>query len=191
MLLQRDLLVIEPPAGVTPVVGDQFIIFRLGPRLEGHGQVVEPVGVVQVEDVTNAGGRRVLASIRTMFHDMQVGQGVIAMDALVAREDAFPAAIEPTVSTRVIWLQGQPLLPSIGHYMIVDIADKDGPVTGDQISLVRSRGKDLNGVELPEEVLAIAQVHKVTAFGTSVIIIRVNNGGVEPGTLGRLTAKMQ
>jgi hypothetical protein len=191
MLLQNDLLVIEPPAGVTPVVGDQFIIFRLGPVLPGHGQVVEPVGVVQVEDVTNADGRRVLASIRMMFHDMQVGQGVIAMDALVAREDAFPAAIEPTVSTRVIWLQSQPLLPSIGHYMIVDIAAKDGPVTGDQVSLVRSRGKDLNGVELPEEVLAIAQVHKVTEFGTSVIIIRVNNGGVEIGTLGRLTAKMQ
>jgi hypothetical protein len=176
---------------VTPVVGDQFIIFRLGPVLPGHGQVVEPVGVVQVEDVTNADGRRVLASIRMMFHDMQVGQGVIAMDALVAREDAFPAAIEPTVSTRVIWLQSQPLLPSIGHYMIVDIAAKDGPVTGDQVSLVRSRGKDLNGVELPEEVLAIAQVHKVTEFGTSVIIIRVNNGGVETGTIGRLTAKMQ
>ena len=64
-------------------------------------------------------------------------------------------------------------------------------MTGDQISLVRSRGKDLNGVELPEEVLAIAQVHKVTAFGTSVIIIHVNNGGVETGTVGRLTAKMQ
>jgi hypothetical protein len=190
-LLQRDLIVIEPPAGVTPVVGDQFIVFRLGPRMAGHGQVVEPVGVVQVEDATNAGGRRVMASVRMMFQDMQVGQGVIPMDALVAREDAFPAGIEPTVSTKVLWLQSQPLLPSIGHYMIVDMTDKDGPVTGDQISFVRPRGKDMTGADLPEEVIAIAQVHKVTSFGTSVIIIRVNNGGVETGTLGRLTAKMQ
>lgn len=190
-VLHRDLVVIEPPAGVTPVVGDQFIVYRLGQRLNGHGQVVEPTGVVQVEDVTNAGGGRVLASVRTMFRDMEVGNGIIPMDALVAKQDVFPMAIEPTVATRVIWLDNQPLLPSIGHYLIVDMQAKDGAVTGDQITLVRSRGKDKNGVELPEEVLAIAQVHKVTAFGTSAIIIRVNNGGVETGTLGRLTAKMQ
>jgi hypothetical protein len=190
-LLQRDIVVIEPPAGVTPVKGDRFLVYRLGARLAGHGQVVEPVGVVQVEDVTNAAGGRVLASVREMFHEMRVGNGLLPMDALTAREDAFPSAIESPLEARVIWLQGQPALPSIGHYMILDLAAADGVVTGDQVSLVRSRGKDRNGVALPPEVLAIAQIHRVTPLGASAIIISVTNDGIETGTLGRLTAKMQ
>jgi hypothetical protein len=189
-LLDRDLVVIEPPAGVRAVKGDRFLVFHLGSRLIGHGQVVEPVGVVQVEDARNADGGKVIASLREMFHSVRVGDGLIPIDTLVARDGVYPAAVAPTLSANVLWLQSQPLLPSVGAYMIVNLAASDGVVTGDQISLIRERGKDKNGQALPNEVLGIAQILRVTQFGASAIIIRVNNTGISIGTPAWLSAKM-
>ncbi len=189
-LLNRDLLVIGTPAGIRAVKGDRFLVYRVGSMLSGHGQVVEPVGLVQVEDAGNAAGGKVLASLRQMFQRVQVGDGLIPLDTLVPREGVYPLAVPPTLSTRVIWLQSDPILPSVGAYLIVDLTSKDGVVTGDQISLLRPRGRDAAGKALPDELLGVAQVLRVTQFGTSAIIVQANNSGIAIGTPGRVTAKM-
>lgn len=191
MLQLNDLVAVEPPAGVQAVRGDRFIAYRLGERIAGHGQVVEPVAVVQVEDASNAAGGVVLARLRAVFGDARIGHRVMPLDTLVARANVFPAAVaEPTLSGKVLWVQSDPLLPAIGNYVILDLTAADGVVTGDQISLVRSRGNDNAGAPLPEEVLAIAQVHRVTPQGVGALIIHVNSAGTARGVLGRVTAKM-
>ena len=191
LLLNRDLVVIEPPAGVRAVKGDRFIVIHLGDRLPGHGQVVEPVGMVQVEAGGSAEGGKVMASVREMYHTVNIGDALIPIDTLVPRTAVYPTAIPaPTLDTRVLWLQSQPILPSVGAYIIVTLKASDGVVTGDQVSLIRARGKDKQGQPLPDEVLGIAQILKVTQFGASAIFLHVYNNGIEIGTPGRLTAKM-
>jgi hypothetical protein len=189
-LTQYDMVVIAPPVGVHAVRGDRFLVYRLSSVLSRSSQVVEPVGTVQVEGDGSAEGGMVLASVRDMFHDMHVGDYLMPMDTLVARTDVFPAGVASPLTSRIRWLQREPLLPTLGDYMIVSLTAADGVVTGDQITLVRPRGKDKSGAELPDEVYGVAQIHRVTEQGASAMIIQVTSAGMAVGTLGRLTAKM-
>jgi hypothetical protein len=188
--LQQEVTVI-PPAGVRAVRGDRFLVYKTGDALVGHGRVVEPVGTVKVIDPALRDGGAVLASVDAMFSTMYLGDRLMPLDTLVAREGVFPVAVQPDLTGKVLWMQNAPLLPSIGQYLIFNAAALDGVVTGDQMTLVRERGKSPKGDQLPDEVLAVAQMLRVTQFGSSAIIIWVNDAGIEPGTLGRLTAKMQ
>ena len=90
----------------------------------------------------------------------------------------------------MLWVQDNPIVPSIGSYLVFNAAAIDGLGTGDQITLVRERGVDSKGAKLPDEVLGVAQILRVTPFGSSAILIRVVGDGIGPGTLGRLTARM-
>jgi hypothetical protein len=190
-LLHMDRVVIQPPAGVRAVRGDRFMVYRLGDKLVGRGQIVEPVGTVLVEDAGSAqAGGAVLGVVDLMFHSVRVGDGLIPLDTLVQREGVFPAASEPYLTATILWVQYGPLLPSIGAYVIFNAAALDGVVTGDQITIVRPRGYDVNGDKLPDEALAVAQILKVTERGSSAVIIRTMNAGTAVGAIGRLTAKM-
>lgn len=192
MLKQYDLTVIRPPVGVRAVKGDRFLAYTLGEHVGlPNGQIVNPSGVIQIEDAANGNGGEALASGRILFGSMRAGDGLIPLDTLVARPGVYPTSIEPTLTATVLWVQGHPLLPSIGSYMVFNAAAIDGVVTGDQITLVRERGLDSNGAKLPDEVLGVAQILRVTPFGSSAVLIRVSSSGIGPGTLGRLTARMQ
>jgi hypothetical protein len=61
---------------------------------------------------------------------------------------------------------------------------------GDQVTLLRSRGLDSKGAELPDEEVAVAQVTRVTPWGSGAIIIRTLQAGVAQGMKARVTAKM-
>jgi LysM repeat protein len=189
-LLQRfDLTVIRPPAGVRAVKGDRFLAYRLGVHVGiPNGQLVEPLGIVQIDDAAN--GNEVIASVRALFGDLRVGDGLIPLDTLVARTEVYPTAIEPVLTATILWIQDKPLLPTIGSYLVFNAAAIDGVATGDQITLVRERGLDSKGLKLPDEILGVAQILRVTPFGSSAVLIRVNADGIGVGTLGRLTARM-
>jgi LysM repeat protein len=190
-ILPHELIVVRPPTGVTPVRGDRFLAYQLGALLPNGSQVIEPVGVVEVDDATNASGGIVLARVRTLFREMYVGQGITALDTLVAPSTLPVAASASTVAPRVLWIHNSPKLTSPGTYIIVDVGARDGLVTGDQVTLVRPRGRDARGATLPDETLGVAQILRVTGVGSSAIVIRVEAPGIEPGTRGVLTAKMQ
>jgi hypothetical protein len=68
--------------------------------------------------------------------------------------------------------------------------EKDGMLPGDQVTLLRSRGVDSKGVELPDEEVAVAQVTRVTPWGSGAIILRTLQAGVAQGMKARVTAKM-
>ena len=186
----RAMVSIQPPAGVRAVKGDRFLVYRLGEAIPGHGQIVEPLGTVQVEEPATEGGLA-LAHVHDLFQMVHIGDGLIPLDTLVPREGVFPVAVSPVVTGHVIWVQSQPLLPTIGDYVVFDSNALDGVVTGDQMTLVRDGGVDAKGEKRADDVLGVAQVLRVTPFGSSAIIIRVWDSGVSTGTAGRLTAKMQ
>lgn len=190
-ILQFEKVVIMPPKGVHAVKGDRFIAYRLADNIGTRGQIVEPTALLQVDSAAADEGGLVLASVREMFNDVLIGNGLLPMDTLAARPNVYPVAVNPVLAAEVTWLQHGPLLPVVGTYMAFNAAALDGVVTGDQFTLVFERGPDGKGGQLPDEVLGVAQVLKVTDLGSTAILIRLSGPGIKAGTTGRLTAKMK
>jgi hypothetical protein len=193
VLLHMDRVIVSPPVGLRAVKGDRFLVYRLGDKLPGRGQIVEPLGTVRVADASSETGGQVVASVDEMFGAIHVGDRLMPLDTLVGREGVFPQPVEPPswLTLSVLWVQDKPILPSIGRYIVLNAAAMDGVVTGDQVTLVRERGKDESGTQLADEILGVAHILRVTERGSSAIIVRTNNAGTSVGTLGRLTGKMQ
>jgi hypothetical protein len=190
MLLPKELVAIEPPVGVRAVRGDRFIAYQLGVMLPGHGQVVEPVGVVQVVAPTTPNGGLVFAEVEAHFREMRVGTALMPIDTLVARRDVWPQWVDNGLKTRVLWIHYDPLLPSLQRYIIIDANAAAGLVTGDQITLVDSTRVDMAGKWLHEAEIAVAQILRVTEQGSSAIIIRHSAPGIETRMYGWLTGRM-
>jgi hypothetical protein len=191
MMMHMDPVVISPPVGVRAVKGDRFLIYRLGEVFVGRGQVVQPLGTVRVNDAGSANGGQVLAEVDQLFNAVHVGDRLMPLDTLVAREGVFPKAVEPELTVTVLWVEDKVSLPSIGRYVIFNAAALDGVVTGDQVTLIRERPAGTDGERLADHVLGIAQILKVTEQGSSAVILRTTDPGTAVGTLGRVTAKMQ
>lgn len=189
-LLPRDLVVIQPPEGIRAARGDRFMAYRLGELMPGHGQVIEPVGTVEVVEEGTAEGGLVLAKIDQMFREIRVGARLMPLDTLVARDGVFPRRVEPTLRTQVLWIHYDPELPSLGRYLIMSAGAADGLVTGDQVTLVGPDVRDAQGTTMMGPAIAVVQVLRVTEFGASGIVIRQGAPGIVNGMYGWLTAKM-
>jgi hypothetical protein len=164
--------------------------YRMGERMPGHGQVVEPIGTVEVVDAGVAEGGLVLARIDQMFREIRVGARLMPLDTLVARDGVFPRAVEPTLQTRVIWIHYDPELPSLGRYLIFSANAGDGLVTGDQVTLVGPDVVGAGGNVTRGQAIGVVQILRVTEYGSSGIVIRQGAPGIVNGMYGWLTARM-
>ena len=84
------------------------------------------------------------------------------------------------------------MLPSLQNYVVLDISQRDGVNTGDQIELYQPRQTPTRGRELalPEVSIARAQVLRVTPFGATAIITEQEQPKIQEGTAARIAAKM-
>ena len=176
------------PRNTQGRIGDQYLVYRLDSLIESQGQVVVPTGVVKLIS-TGANGRS-RAQLVTKFEDVFEGQYVMPLDTLRQTAGVIPARVEFGLATHVSWLDYNPILPGSGSYLILVATGKDGMLPGDQVTLLRSRGADSKGVDLPDEEVAVAQVTRVTPFGSGAIILRTLQAGVAQGMKARVTAKM-
>ena len=61
---------------------------------------------------------------------------------------------------------------------------------GDQFTVIRSRERTDDGVVIPEQPIAIAQVVRVTEYGATAIIIQHEQPAIRTGLTARMTARM-
>ncbi|MFI5232282.1 MAG: LysM peptidoglycan-binding domain-containing protein [Gemmatimonadales bacterium] len=189
----RPMQYLEPvfvrlPKGATASPGDQYLVYRLDSLIEGQGQVLVPTGIMKLI-APDANGRS-RAQLVSKFEDVFEGQRLVPLDSLHQTPGVFPKRVEFGLATKVSWLAYNPILPGSGAYMVLSATSKDGLVPGDQVTLLRDRGADAYGADLPPEEVAVAQVTRVTPYGSGAIILRVLQAGVAPGTRARVTAKM-
>jgi LysM repeat protein len=176
------------PKGSVGVVGDRYLVVRRDSMIEGHGQVVVPTGIIKLTAAGTNGRSR--AELEKKFEDVFQGQIVVPMDTLQNRPGVMPARVEFGLATHVLWLGYNPVLPGSGSYLVLAATSKDGMTPGDQVTLMRTRDDDSRGVELPDEPVAIAEVTRVSPYGTAAIIVRTLQPGVAQGMKARVTAKM-
>ncbi len=188
-LMLDERIFLSPPVGITPVRGDRFLIVSLGDRLS-RGQVVEPTGVVEVVGPATPSGRTVEVRVRALFGSAYPGAQVLPLDTLTLRDRVFPEPVTGGRSMRVTWVQRAPVLPSVGRYITLDATAADGIVTGDQVILARDRGRDAVGEALAEDLIAVAQILKVTPEGVSAIVVSQREVGIAVGMRAYVIAKM-
>jgi LysM repeat protein len=189
----RPIQYLEPvfvhlPRNTQGKIGDRYLVYRLDSLIESQGQVVVPTGVVKL--ISQGANGRSRAQLVFKFEDVFEGQYVMPLDTLRQTAGVMPARVEFGLATHVSWLDYNPVLPGSGSYLILVANAKDGMLPGDQVTLLRSRGVDSKGVELPDEEVAVVQVTRVTPWGAGAIIIRTLQAGVAQGMKARVTAKM-
>ena len=182
----NDDLYVELPRGRVARLGDLYMAFVLGPDLGDHGQVVTPTGILRIESV--ASGQAPVARIIRQFGEVKLEQRLIPAPDL-----PFPrGALAPVIGGqrgKVIYVDGDPVLPSIGHYVLISPNAKDGVRVGDEITFIdSSTGDDENPA--PAVIAGVGQVVRVTPFATTTIIIRQAQPTIREGMPVRLTGKM-
>ena len=185
-LQSAERIFIVVPPGMTSAVGTRYVAVRRGPMLEGVGQVMIPTGIIAVQ--RSQSGQAVEATVVARFEQLLIGDELVSMQSVPAGLPR-PTAQTGGAETRVLWTEGEPALPSLQSYVLLD-----GSVArfrpGDQVTLYRERQLSEDGAVLPESEIAVAQVVRVTAQAASALIIHQSQPAIEDGTRGRVSARM-
>lgn len=183
-----ETVFVQLPAGAQGAMGERFLVFRYGPKVEGQGTVVIPTGVARISGAPVDG--RVQAVLVAKFEDVSIGHQLMPLDTLNVQPGVFPSRVEFGLETRVSYMYGNPVLPPVGHQIIFAAGETDGLVPGDQLTLSIPMGLGSDGRQLPAQDVATAQITRVTRWGASAIIIGQTDGGLRTGMAARVTGKM-
>jgi hypothetical protein len=184
-LQSHERVFVTVPPGMASAAGTRYITARFGPLIEGVGQVMVPTGIVAIERAQP--GQAAEARVVARFEPVLIGDLVVSMDPSPVG-DAKPAAVSGGAETFVMWINSDPVLPSLQQYVVVAAAP--GMRAGDQIMFYRPRRPTPSGVVLPESEIAVAQLVRVTPQGATAMIVDQTYGAIQHGTNARVTAKM-
>jgi len=182
----NDDLYLDLPRGLVPRLGDLYMSYVLGPSLD-NGQVVIPTGILRIESLST--GQGAVARIIRQFGEIKLEQRVIPAPDL-----PFPtgtlSAVAGGLRGKVVYVHDDPVLPSIGHYVMVSSNARNGVQVGDEISFIdNSTGREESD-PAPPVIAGVGQVVRVTQFAATTIIIRQTQPTIREGMPVRLTGKM-
>jgi hypothetical protein len=186
-LQSAERVFIVVPPGMSSSAGTRYIAVRRGPMLEGVGQVMIPTGVVTVERAQP--GMAVEARVVAQFEQLFIGDELVTMEA-VPSNLSRPRPQTGGAETSILWVEGEPALPSLQSYVVIAGGSGAGLRAGDQVTFYRERRTTPDGIVLPESEIAVAQVVRVTAQASTAMIIDQTYAAIREGTRGRISAKM-
>ena len=184
----NDHLYMELPAGAKAREGEDYMSYVLGADLGGgYGQVVIPTGILRIESVQE--GQRPIVRILRQFGEIKLDQRVIVAPAIRMPTGSL-APVVGGVRGKVIYIYNDPVLPTIGHYVLISQNSANGVEVGDEITFIdNSTGREDEN-PAPPVVAAVAQVVRVTPFATTAIIVRQAQPTVRDGMPARVTGKL-
>lgn len=182
----NDDLYFDLPRGATPQVGDSYMSYVFGPNLGDYGQVIVPTGILRIESLPE--GQRPAARIVKQFGPIMLDQRIIPAPDLALPTGAVAPVIGGTRG-KVVYVHDDPVLPSIGHYVIISQNSSNGVAVGDEITFIdNSTGREDEN-PAPPVIAAIAQVVRVTPYATTAIIVRQTQPTLRDGMPARVTGK--
>jgi hypothetical protein len=91
---------------------------------------------------------------------------------------------------KVLYVHQHPVLPSIGHYVVISPNARSGIKVGDEFSFIDgSTGRRDTG-SAPPVTAGVAQAVRVTPYATTAIIVSQTQPTIREGMAVRLTGKM-
>lgn len=191
--IERFVLVDEAeitlPTGIPAVVGARFVSVDVDVLLKPSAQVVSPTGVFEIVKVE--AGRPIVARVIQQAGRIEEGQRLLPLEGNAVRGDVAVTAVPRAVTqpeTEVTWVAGDALLPSVQSFLMLGAGEREGVKAGDQFALVKRRGL---GPDAVEQRVALVRVVRVTAYGSTAIVIRQDQPGISVGGAARLVGRVQ
>jgi LysM repeat protein len=185
-----DRVLIIPPAGYIAPEGERYLAVRLGPVLEDQGQIIIPTGVVEVSESARSNTGAV-AKITRIFTEMSTYDRLIPLDTAGIGITARPERVVDGPSARVQWIYGEPVLPSVQNFIVLNVSASNGIRMGDEFIIYKPAALQEEGDPREKETLiAKAQVVRSTPYGVSAVIIGQEQPAIREGMSARLSAKM-
>lgn len=189
-----DRLFIAPPIGYLAAEGERFLSYRLGPLMETNGrttgQVVIPTGIIEV---TRPAGAEVAAVAKVVraFTDMSASDRLIPLDTLGISTTVRPQPVKDGAGTTVKWVYGEPVLPSVQAFIVLDVSSQQGVHMGDEFLIFKARAKQEYGqLDDPEIPIGKAQVVRSTPFGVTAVVLGQEQPAIREGMPARIIARM-
>ena len=183
----NDDLFIDLPKGLAPRLGDLYMSYVLGPDLGEFGQVVVPTGILRVEDIPQ--GQRPIVRVVKQYGEIKLEQRLVAAPDLSAPAGTLSPVVGGPVG-RVVYVHNEPVLPTIGYYVLISPNSKSGIKVGDEVTLIDNTAGPQEDSHAPPVIAGVAQVVRVTRFATTAIIVRQTQPTIRYGMPVRLTGKM-
>lgn len=180
----KDRIFVEMPSTSSARVGDVLLSYRLGPEIGESGQLVIPTGVLRIESTQP--GQPALARVFRQFAEIRLDQLVMALNDLQPSVGA-PRRVPPGRAEEVIYIAGDPVLPSLQSYVILTANAANGVRVGDQFTLIDDKIDPR--YPAPPVPVAIAEVVRVTPFGVTAIIVDQEQAKIRMGMTARLSAR--
>lgn len=184
----NDRLYVALPRGMVARAGDRYLTYVMGDQLADVGQVLVPTGIVRVEAV--AAGQPTRARVVRQFGEIRLEQGLIPFsDAVLSPVGASPIA--GGGAGKVLYVHNQPVLPSIGHYVVISPSARGGVQVGDEYSFIDSKVGRRDQTAAPPVSAGVAQVVRVTPYAATAIIISQTQPTIREGMSVQMTGKMR
>jgi len=191
--IERFVLVDEAeitlPSGTPAVVGARFVSVDAEVLLKPSAQMVSPTGVFEV--VKAEAGRPVVARVIQQTGRIEEGQKLLPLEGNAIGSDVALIVVPRAATapeTEVVWVAGDALLPSVQSFLMLGAGEREGVKAGDQFALVKRQGL---GPDAVEQRVALVRVVRVTAFGSTAIVIRQDQPGISVGGAARLVGRVQ
>jgi hypothetical protein len=148
---------------------------------------VVPTGILRIESLSS--GQGAVARIIRQFGEVKLGQSVIPAPDLPYPTGTLSAVVGGTRG-KVIYVHDDPVLPSIGHYVMISSSARNGLHVGDEITFIdNSTGREETD-PAPPVIAGVGQVVRVTQYAATTIIVRQTQPTIRDGMPVRLTGKM-
>jgi LysM repeat protein len=175
----NDDLFVSLPKGSIARIGDTYMSYVLGPDLGDFGQVVIPTGILRIE--TLIPGQRPIARIVRQLGEIVLDQELTTAPIITVPTVRALTLLAAGPRGRVIYVHEEPVLPSIGHYVLISQNTGSGIKIGDEVTFIdNSAGPDTD-IKAPPVVAGVGQVVRVTPYAASVIIVRQNQPTIRDG----------
>jgi LysM repeat protein len=184
----NDDLFIDLPKGLAPRLGDLYMSYVLGPDLGEFGQVVVPTGILRIEGIPQ--GQRPIVRVVKQYGEIKLEQQLVAApDLSVPAGTLSPVAVSGPAG-RVVYVHNEPVLPTIGYYVLISQNSGSGIKVGDEVTLIDNTAGPQEDSHAPPVIAGVAQVVRVTRYATTAIIVRQTQPTIRDGMPVRLTGKM-
>ncbi len=179
-----DRVYVNVPRGAAADSGDLLLVYRIGPDITEAAQLVIPTGILRV--LSTKPGEPTLARVVRQFGEIKLQQSVMPLEAYVPAV-GLPVSVTPGPVERVLYVAGDPVLPSLQNYVILSAKSANGVRVGDQFTLIDDSVDPR--YPAPPVAAAVVEVVKVTPYAVTAIIVDHEQPRIYAGMIARLSAR--
>jgi LysM repeat protein len=185
--LPYTVVAVSAPKGATYQVGDSLLSAIVGREVRGHGQVVQPSGILQVIDTADG---KYIASVVAVYGTIRSGQRVLPLERFGSAGSARAMPVSNGVRARLLGGSGRQDLKAPQMVVFIDKGRQAGVAAGDLFEIRRHPERLDDGNVRVDEVMATLQVVHVREKTATARILNIISPDIPTGAEVRQVAKL-